>query len=223
MIKSAIKASIPAVLCYFPLGIVYGLLFVQCGYPWYWAPLFSLFVYSGAIQFLTLTILLAGGSLLTLAIALIPLGFRNVFYGMAFFDRYKNCHPLLKGYLAHGLVDAPFSLLITGPRYEEKQDLRYITALTIVIHLSWILGTLIGTCIDYLFTLPQGLEFALPAFFAAAAVEQMQKKRELKPVLIAALSIALALIIAPHNLFLAGMGFAMVTILFLPKQERRVV
>ncbi len=121
MIKPAIKASIPAILCYFPLGIVYGLLFVQCGYPWYWAPLFSLFVYSGAIQFLALTILLAGGSLFTLAIALIPLGFRNVFYGMAFFDRYKNCPPLLKGYLAHGLVDAPFSLLITGPRYEEKK------------------------------------------------------------------------------------------------------
>jgi len=221
--KTAFKLSLPAIFCYFPLGIVYGLLFTQHGFPWYYAPLFSAFVYAGAMQFLALTILVAGGSLLTLSLALIPLSFRNIFYGMTLFERFKSCNPFLKVYLAHGLVDATYSILITGPQFEdEKKDLRYITTLTVLIHLSWIVGTLLGTVVDRLFELPSGLEFSLTAFFAAAAVEQIRKKRELKPILIASASILIAFFVAPSHLFLAGMAIATVSILAIPTRERSV-
>jgi 4-azaleucine resistance transporter AzlC len=200
--KSAFKHSLPAVCCYFPMGIVYGVLFTQQGYPWYWAPLFSAFVYAGAMQFLGLTIMVAGGSLLTLALALIPLGIRNIFYGMTLFERFKSCHPLLRAYLAHGLVDATYSILITGPRFkDEKKDLYYMTLLTVIIHLSWILGTLLGTVADTLFELPKGLEFSLTAFFAASAIEHVRKRKEFMPILIALASIAIALFAAPGQMF----------------------
>lgn len=220
--KSTFKLSLPASFCYFPLGIIYGVLFTQNGFPWYYAPLFSIFVYAGAMQFLALTILAAGGSLLTLSLALIPLGIRNIFYGMTLFERFKCRNPFLKAYLAHGLVDATYSILITGPRYEdEKKDLRYITMLTVIIHLSWILGTLLGTAADALFTLPSGLEFTLTAFFAASAVEQVRKKREFMPIVIASASIMIALLAAPQHLFLAGLGIAATTIAAIPQKDRR--
>ncbi len=221
--KMALKHSLPAICCYLPLGIVYGLIFTQHGFPWYYAPLYSAFIYAGAMQFLALMILAAGGSLLTLSLALIPLAMRNIFYGMSFLERFKNCHPLLRIYLAHGLVDATYSILLTNPQYEdEKKDIRYITTLTVLIHASWIVGTFLGTFIDSICTLPAGLEFSLTAFFAASAIEQIRKKKELKPILIALASIAIALLIAPSHLFLAGMGIAAVAIMAIPSKERSV-
>lgn len=221
--QPALKQALPAICCYFPLGIVYAIVCSQHGLPWYYAPLASAFVYAGAMQFLALTIMAAGGSLLTLAISLIPLGLRNVFYGLTHFERYKNAHPLLRIYLSHGLVDATYSILITGPHFdEEKKDLRYIIWLTTLIHLSWVLGSLLGTFVDLFYTLPDGLGFSLTAFFAASSVEQMLKKREIKPLLIAAVSIAVTLVILPNHLFLAAMGMAMVSILILPSRKRSV-
>ncbi|MFZ0565108.1 MAG: AzlC family ABC transporter permease [Chlamydiales bacterium] len=219
--KTAFKLSLPAICCYFPLGMVYGLVFTQSGYPAYLAPLFSAFIYAGAMQFLALTVLLAGGSLFTVLLAVIPLGIRNIFYGMTLFERFKNYNPFLRAYLAHGLVDATYSILVTGPCFKDKkQEARYVIALTVFIHLSWILGTLLGAVADSLFELPAGLEFALTAFFAASAVEQIRKKGEIKPVIIAFASTALALVAASQHLFLAGIGIAALCILALPSGRR---
>ena len=220
--KTALRQALPALLCFFPLGIVYGLLFTQAGYAWYYAPIFSLFVYGGAMQFLALTILTAGGSLITLALSLIPLGLRNIFYGMTQTERYKKCHPLLRAYLAHTLVDGTYSILLTGPRFEGKKDVRYLTQLSIILHLSWVSGTLLGTFADRLFVLPSGLEFSLTAFFAASSVEQLRKTRDVKPLLISAAAIAFALLLMPHHLFLGGVVIATAAVLLLPQGERRV-
>lgn len=221
--KTAVKLSLPAICCYFFLGIVYGLVFTQNGHPWYFAPLFSAFVYAGAMQFLALTVLLAGGSLFTLSLALIPLGIRNIIYGMTLLERFKDYNPWLRAYLAHGLVDATYSILITGPRFEDRmKEIRYVTTLTVIIHLSWVLGTLFGTFVDSLFEMPAGLEFSLTAFFAASVVEQFRKKKEIKPILIAIASLLIALALAPQHLFLTGIGIATISILALPSSKKSV-
>jgi 4-azaleucine resistance transporter AzlC len=218
---SAFKTSCPALFCYLPLGIVYGVLCTQQGLPWYYAPLFSTFVLAGAMQFLTLTILAAGGSYLTVALAIIPLGIRNIFYGLTMLERYRSIHPFLRLYLAHGLVDTTYSLLnATSPPAEKKDDGRYITALTVLIHIYWVMGSLAGSFVIHFVTLPKGLEFSLTAFFAAVAVEQFLVKKEFKPVLIAICSIILALFLCPARLFLGGIGIALLTCLALPDRER---
>lgn len=221
-IRTAIKASIPVLFCYFPLGVIYGALFVEQGFSWYWAPFFSLFVFAGAQQFLGLSLLVAGESMMMLALSLIPLGIRNIFYGLTMFDRYKKAKPLLKMYWAHGLVDATYSLLTIGPKFEEKDDARYITALTIIIHLYWVLGTIFGACLNTWVQMPPGLEFSLAAFFMATAMESWLKSRDVKPFLIAAFAIAVALLAFPNLFFLTAVGVALVTCLALPTQERSV-
>lgn len=221
--NKAIKHSIPALLCYFPLGIVYGLLFVQHGHPWYFAPLFSVFVFAGAMQFLALSLALAGASTFTILLAIIPLGIRNVFYGMTMIERFKPLSPFWRAYLAYGLVDATYSILVANPpRSDGIEEKHYIKTLTICIHLSWVLGTLVGAVVDNLFSLPEGLEFCLVAFFAASAVEHIRTKKEVRPLVIAGASIALALFLAPGQFFLAGVGMAAVIVLVLPEKRVRV-
>ena len=222
MFSAAFKTSLPALVCYIPLGIVYGVLCTQAGHPWYYAPLFCACVLAGAMQFLALTLLAAGASLLTIAIAIIPLGIRNIFYGLTMLDRFRPLSPWLRLYLAHGLVDATYSLLNTGgPTYEEREDVRYMTWLTVLIHFYWVLGGLLGSSIIHLVPLPPGLEFSLTAFFAAVAVDQFLKKKEIKALWIAAGSIVLALIVFPNHFFLGGIGLAIVTCLAIPSQERQ--
>jgi len=217
----ALTTSLPALFCYLPLGMVYGVLCTQEGFPWYYAPLFSTFVLAGAMQFLALSILTAGGSLLTVALAIIPLGIRNIFYGLTMLERYRFMHPLLRLYLAHGLVDATYSLLNTGHLQKEK-DTRFITALTALVHTYWVLGSVIGSFVIHLVSLPEGLEFSLTAFFTAAAVEQFIVKKELKPCVIAFCSILLALFIFPNHFFLGGISIAICTCLVIPYKEKRI-
>jgi 4-azaleucine resistance transporter AzlC len=219
--SSALKTSLPALLCYLPLGMVYGVLCVKNGFPWYYAPLFSFFVLAGAMQFLALTLVTAGSSFLTISLAMIPLGIRNIFYGLTMLERYKSFHPFLRLYLAHGLVDATYSLLNTGSETPEKNHPHFVTFLTALIHAYWVLGSLLGSFIFGLVSLPDGLEFFLTAFFTAAAVEQFLSKREIKPVLIAGCSIVLALWIVPHNFFLGAISFSILICLALPYRERR--
>lgn len=219
----AFKTSLPALFCYIPLGMVYSFLCSQGGHPWYYAPLFSAFVLAGAMQFLALTILAAEGSYFTIALAIIPLGIRNIFYGMTMLERYRSIHPFLRLYLAHGLVDATYSLLNTHEKLSEKEDARYITYLTVFIHTYWILGSVVGSLVVPFVNLPKGLEFSLTAFFAAAAVEQFLAKKEIKPVIIAVCSIILALLVFPKHFFLGGICTAILTCVALPYKEKRVV
>ena len=43
-----------------PLGIAFGLLFQDLGYPWYFASLMGIIVYAGAAQFMAIGFLSAG-------------------------------------------------------------------------------------------------------------------------------------------------------------------
>ncbi len=224
MFLNAFKTSLPALLCYVPLGIVYGVLCAQSGYPWYYAPLFCTFVLAGAMQMITLSLLSAGASLFMIACAIIPLGIRNIFYGLTMLERFRPAPPLLKLYLAHGLVDATYSLLNTSqPPADARSDIRYMTWLTILIHFYWVLGGLLGSFVVHVIKIPRGLEFALTAFFAAVAVEQLLKRKDLQAIWISAGSIVLAFVAIPSHFFLGSIAIAALACLVLPVGERSAV
>ena len=224
MFLNAFKTSLPALLCYVPLGIVYGVLCAQAGYPWYYAPLFCTFVLAGAMQMITLSLLSAEASLGVIACAIIPLGIRNIFYGLTMLERFRPVNPLLKLYLAHGLVDATYSLLNTSePTADTQKDIRYITWLTILIHFYWVLGGLLGSFVIHFIQIPAGLEFALTAFFAAVAVEQLLKSKDMKAIWISAGAIVLALFTFPGHFFLGSIAIAAFACLILPACERSTV
>ncbi|HVN96807.1 MAG TPA: AzlC family ABC transporter permease [Syntrophorhabdaceae bacterium] len=52
ILKKAFRYTIPVMFGYVPIGIAFGLLLTKSGYPWFFAVLMSIVVYSGANQFL---------------------------------------------------------------------------------------------------------------------------------------------------------------------------
>ena len=112
MIRSALTISLPILFGFVPLGIAFGLLFQELGYPWYFASLMAIFVYAGAAQFMTIGLLSSGIGLLEIAISTFFLNSRHMFYGLAFLESFGNWN-LRKLYLIFGLTDETYALMTT--------------------------------------------------------------------------------------------------------------
>ena len=63
LMSGLFRITSPVLFGYFPLGITFGILFQDLGYPWYSATLMGLVVYAGAAQFMAIGLLTAGASL----------------------------------------------------------------------------------------------------------------------------------------------------------------
>lgn len=219
MIIKGLKHTLPVILCYFPLGIIYGMLFVNQGLPGFYAPLFCLLCYSGAAQFLAISFCAIGGSFPLFALAVLSLCFRNIFYAIPLMDDYKKYPLLLRLYLAFGLVDGTFAILSLYP----ERDVRYVSTITFANHFSWIFGALLGVLLCSVIVLPPHLEFSLAAFFAASSVDYLLKNKTVKPLIVAGLATTFALLITKQSFFLVAASFSILFSYLAPRfQKRRV-
>lgn len=221
--SKAFGLSLPVLFTYIPLGLVFGLLFEQAGYGWYWAPLFSLFVFAGAIQFVAIMLIAAGSSMLGIVIAVLPLALRNIFYGLSFLDRYRF-NFFTRIYMAFGLVDSTYSILVTNDQlFEGQEDKKFCISLTVLHHFYWVFGTFVGALVGSKITVPAGLEFALTALFVVMAIEQLEKSKSLKPILIAGVGLLVAAMITPSYLLAGGLFISAILCMIFPLKDKAVV
>ena len=82
--KAAFKDSIPALTGYIPIGLSFGIVCQKLAYPWFIAPLISLFVYAGASQFVLVSLLLAHSSFWSIVYLTSIVNLRHIFYGFSF-------------------------------------------------------------------------------------------------------------------------------------------
>lgn len=66
-LKTAFVKSIPIFCSYVFVSMAYGMMMASAGFPWYDSLLVSLTVYTGAFQFVLITFLSSGASLITIA------------------------------------------------------------------------------------------------------------------------------------------------------------
>ena len=67
-LKTAFVKSIPIFCSYVFVSMAYGMMMASAGFPWYDSLLVSLTVYTGAFQFVLITFLSSGASLITIAL-----------------------------------------------------------------------------------------------------------------------------------------------------------
>ncbi|MGO4998120.1 AzlC family ABC transporter permease [Oceanisphaera sp. W20_SRM_FM3] len=187
--RNTFSLTLPVMMGYLPLGAVFGVLWVDAELTWYWAPLMSILVYAGALQYLAVGMLAAGIGWLDLAVASLLVNFRHLFYGLSLY------HLLPKGrlgrpYFIFGITDETYSLLSASGHVKDSKTALQIVALN---QGYWIIGTLIGMVLAR--GLPpglQGLDFALTALFTVLAVEQIRAKKDWGAVLLGLVAAAVA-------------------------------
>jgi 4-azaleucine resistance transporter AzlC len=208
MTRDVIKSTFPVLFGYIPLGIAFGMLFQDLGYPWYLATLMAFFVYAGTAQFMIVGLLAAGVGLTEIAISTFLINSRHIFYGLSMLNSYGDWG-LRKVYLAFGLTDETYSLVTTiNPKDATKKEQQYflITALN---HSYWVISCTIGAVIGSSFSInTQGMEFTLTALFVVLVIEQLKKIKKLLPFMIAIFSSIIALYLFSEQMLLGSIALS---------------
>lgn len=169
--KQALYVTNPTFFAYFPLGIVFGVLFTHADFPWYLAPLMSALLYAGAVQFVALSMMISHSSIAAIVLATLFVALRNSFYGLSVSERFKKAPALTRAFLIFGLVDASYAIFTSRPPRENENDTKFCFYTTLLLYLYWVIGTLVGALFADVIPEVKGLDFILTGFFFLIAIE----------------------------------------------------
>ncbi|AIT62104.1 AzlC family ABC transporter permease [Corynebacterium doosanense] len=204
-----------------PLGLAFGLLVVQTGFDWWWAPVFSIVLYAGSMEFLALGLITAGTGWVTALIIGVLVNFRHIFYGLTY-PRHRIGPLLGRGYATYALTDEVYA--ITGrfgsDGLEDGRPVSSTRLLTISLfcQLSWVISGIVGALGGSAVVISwEGLDFALTALFVVLAVEAFRNNPDFSLPLCAALFGVAAALLLPQQLLLAALSvyFVLLVVRFL--------
>ena len=204
LILAAFKTSIPVLMGYIPLGIVFGFLFVQAGGPWWVPPVSSALIYGGAVQYMMVPMLAADMSIASIAFATAIVNLRHVFYGLSLLDRLGSSG-WKKWLIAFLLTDETYSILTTEPKDSPVNKMVFIALFD---WSWWILGSLIGGIIGASTKIElAGFDFVLTSLFAMLLCEQWRGRVSSAPLWVALIAYALARVISVDNALAIAISF----------------
>ena len=199
----AFRHSLPIMLGFFPLGVAYGILMRSAGYNTLWTGACSAVVLAGSLQFLMVSFLAGGVSVITVAALALLLNSRHIFYGLSFIDRFNSYRKSSKWFLIFALTDESYSLHCSY-RQEDgvKEEAAFVITAALVM-LYWVgfsaLGAAAGSLITFNTT---GIDFSLTALFTVILLDQLRGSDCRLPALIALLSSILCIIIFGADSFI---------------------
>ncbi len=197
--KSALAISIPVMMGYLVLGFAFGLLLTSLDYSWYLAPIMSIFIYAGALQFVAIGFFNTKIGLIDIAIATLFINIRQSFYGLSLLNKFKNTGKFKK-YLIFGLTDETYGLLTTVTEDKTLSKKHFYFFLTALNQSYWVIGStmgaIFGSNIDFN---TNGLEFSLTALFVVLSIEQYKKLQNILPLLIGAVASLISLMMVPSD------------------------
>jgi 4-azaleucine resistance transporter AzlC len=213
---AALRYSVPVLLGYFAIGVAFGLLLVDAGYPWWLALVMSVVMYAGAGQYIAVGLFAAGTALWEAVLVQLVVNARHIAYGISMLKRFQKAGPR-KYYLIFALTDETFALLSSLPDgaaegtspaagvsgvSSENQGL-FMFYVSLLDQCYWVTGSVIGAIAGSLIPFhTEGIGFALTALFVVLMIEQMLRVRRPGVFIISALAAVLAVIFFPARISL---------------------
>ncbi|MDR2783924.1 MAG: AzlC family ABC transporter permease [Treponema sp.] len=220
----AVRYSIPVLLGYLAIGIAFGLLLVDAGYPWQLSLVMSIVMYAGAGQYIAVGLFATGAGLVEAALVQFVVNARHMAYALTMLKRF-NMTGKLKYYLIFALTDETFALLSSLPaeRLGDEQvetpgeRAWFMFFVSLLDHGYWTVGSVIGAVAGSLIPFSmEGIGFALTALFIVLLIEQIYKVKKPLVFVVSALTAVLAAIVFPSRLsLLMGMAISLVVVQFI--------
>ncbi len=198
------RIVLPACVAVVPLGLALGVLVVQSGLAWWWAPVLGAVVFAGSMEFLLVGLLAAAAPLAQIAVSTLLVNFRHVFYAISF-PMHRVRGRGWKAYSTFALTDEAYALTAT-PEAAGWSRTRIIS-IQAFFHVAWVLCVAAGAGLGSLIP-PQvvGLDFAVTALFVVLGMEAYKVRRSV-PISVLALGCAIvAALISRDNMLLIAMG-----------------
>lgn len=222
VVKTAFIATIPVLTGYLVLGFGFGILLSAAGYGVIWAVAIALTMYSGSMQYMAVSLLSTGASMLTVAVTTLMVQARHLFYGISMIDKYRGIGKI-KPYLMFAMTDETYSLVCTEPPEGAKANLKlYYFSVSIMNHCYWITGCVLGSLVGTLFPFrSDGIDFVLTALFLTIFTEQWLSNPDHRPALIGLGSSVLCLAIFGAESFLIPTMLVIASLLLLIRKPKK--
>jgi 4-azaleucine resistance transporter AzlC len=184
--RRAFLISLPILVGYVPIGIAFGVLWVQQGLEPLGAPLFGIVVYAGASQFMAAGMLAAGQGPVEIALAALVLNARHAVYGLAFLERLPTWNAA-RAYFAFALTDETYAVLAASPPdVDPKRDRAILWRVSLLNQTYWVAGCALGATLGGLVPAGAGgLDFALTALFLVLLMDQVRTAPKARAAIVA--------------------------------------
>lgn len=203
--KKAFPYTIPVLLGYCFLGLAYGLLVSEAGFPAWSAALISLVVYAGSLQFALVPLLANPVSIIALILLTVSISIRHLFYGLNLIETANKSKS--KFLFIHCLSDETYALISTIEAPEGIKNEDFYLAIGILNYFYWAFFAWLGAIFGNIFTFnTQGLDFVLVALFVVLFIEQWKSASTHIPALSGlAISVVSLLIFGQKNFMIPAM------------------
>ncbi len=203
-VRAGIADSWAVGLGLIPLGLAFGVVLTQGGFDWWWAPIFSIVIYAGSMEFLAIGLISAVTPFASIAAATLLVNFRHVFYGLSFPLRSIRSR-IGRLYAVYALTDESYA--IVAPKAGQDMSGTRVLTVQVLCQAMWVVSGVVGALIGAV--LPAGLtglEFALTALFTVLAIDAFRVNRDVPATVIAVVCGLVAMLIAKEQMLVVGLG-----------------
>jgi 4-azaleucine resistance transporter AzlC len=203
-VREGIKAALPIVLGYLPVGMAYGVLARAAGLSTVETGVMSLMVFAGASQFIAVGMLSSGIATLPIILTTLAVNSRHLLMSSAIAPFFKGLSVKKVVVLSAQLTDESFAVAMADTSKMSGRP-NYQIALQVTAWTVWFTGSLIGGVFGSLIDSASfGIPFAMTALFICLLVIQIKSRVHLA-VAVAAGALALSFKgILPNNLFIVA-------------------
>lgn len=218
--RYAWKRALPILLTYFFLAAGFGIMLQKAGLGAGWAAFASIFIYSGAFQYVVVSFLCAGTSLVTVALTALIMDSRQFFYGFSFLEDFRKGgwkYP----YLVWSLTDETYALLtsLVIPAELDRPTVEFWVQL--LCQLIWVLGSVFGAVMGAAIPFDfEGIDFLMTALFVTIVIDQWKRSTNNFPALLGFVSsIVFLLLVGASNFMLPTLVFTTVILTLSSRRE----
>lgn len=193
IIKKAFKQSIPIMCSYLFVSIAYGMMMNEAGFAWYVALLVSFLIYTGAFQFLLITLLSGGASLLTIGVTALLMNSRQLFYSLSFIDVFNKMKQ--KWYMIFTMTDETYAVNCNLEEQNKEEVMFYVAFFS---RSYWLIGTVLGAVLGNLIPFDlTGIDFCMTALFIIIIIfmDQLEKNKDHFPAIVGVITAIICLVV----------------------------
>ena len=182
---AGIRDMAPLVVGAFPFGILFGVLSLTAGLPYWATQAMSVFVFAGSSQFIAAGMLIAGAAYPLIVLTTFVVNLRHALYGASVAEYLSGLPKSWRALLAFGMTDESFAVTITRYRDSARGDAAfkhwYFLGANLAMFVPWQISTTLGYSVGSALSDPLalGLDFALPVVFIAILVPQLKARADL--------------------------------------------
>lgn len=212
--------SSPIMCSYVFVAMAYGIMMEEAGFHWYYSLLISMTVYTGAFQFVLITFLSSGASLLTVFLTALLMNSRQTFYSLTFARDFRKMGKRMI-YMIHTMTDETYAVNCSLPQETEgRRDIMFYVAL--FSRCYWMIGAVVGGVLGQLLPFDmEGIDFCMTALFLIIFIDQWEHASSHFPAL-AGLGIAvLSLFLFGENVFILPALLLLSGLLLLTERRER--